>query len=225
MPDGPRQLRGGRHGLSRQDVLRSQRDRLLTASIAATVEKGFDAMTVADIIRHAGVSRRTFYELFTDKEDAFLAAYDGAIETLVREMERAHREHEGDWPGRIRAGLGAAAELLASNAAIAHVTMVEATAARPIIRRRYREALTRFTPFLDEGRGYSEYASRLPANTSRIAVGNVAALIFDTVYAGRAELMRDVLPDLVYVAILPFVGRDVAIAEREATIAAQGGNR
>jgi AcrR family transcriptional regulator len=220
--DTLRQLPGGRHGLSREEVLRSQRERLLEATVAATVEKGYKAMTVADIIREAGVSRRTFYEMFTDKEDAFLASYDAIIDILVHEVERAYREQEGTWPDRVRAGVGALANLLAANAAIARMAMVEVTTASPVARQRYRDALTRFTPFLDEGRGFSEFAARLPVNTSRFAIGSVAALLFDEVHAGRASQLPKIIPDLVFAVLLPFLGRDVAVAERDVTIAAAG---
>jgi AcrR family transcriptional regulator len=220
MPDqDSRQLPGGRHGLTREEVLRSQRERLLEATVAAAVEKGYSAMTVADIIKQAGVSRRTFYEMFTDKEDAFLAAYDAIIDILVHEVESAYREHDGSWPERVRAGVGALAELLAANAPIARMAMVEVTTASPVARQRYRDALTRFTPFLDEGRGFSEFAARLPANTSRFAIGSVAALLFDEVQAGRADELPKLVPDLVFAVLLPFLGREVAVAERDATIA------
>ncbi|HKJ35387.1 MAG TPA: TetR/AcrR family transcriptional regulator [Solirubrobacterales bacterium] len=225
VPDqGPEQLPGGRHGLSREEVLRSQRERLLDATVQSAVERGFQAMTVADVIRRAGVSRRTFYEMFADKEEAFLSAYDAVIDILVHEVESAYREQTGTWPRRVRAGVQAMADLLAANAAVAHMAMVEATAASQVARQRYRDALTRFTPFLDEGRGVSEFAGRLPANTSRIAIGSVAALLFDEVRGGRAEQLSDLVPDLLFAVVLPFLGREVAVAERQATIAAAAGS-
>ncbi len=111
------------------------------------------------------------------------------------------------------------ANLLAAEADIARMAMVEVTSASPVARTRYRDALTRFTPFLDEGRAFTPHAGRLPANTSRIAIGSVAALLFDEVKAGRASQLSEALPDLVFAALLPFLGRDAALAERSATIA------
>jgi AcrR family transcriptional regulator len=83
MAGGVQQLPRGRHGLPREEVLASQRGRMLMAVAAAVADKGYAQTTVADVIARAGVSRETFYEQFGGKEDAFLAALDGAVDGLV----------------------------------------------------------------------------------------------------------------------------------------------
>jgi len=83
MAEGVQQLPRGRHGLPREQVLASQRGRILAAVAAAVADKGFARVTVADVIARAGVSRETFYEQFSDKEEAFLAALDGGAELLL----------------------------------------------------------------------------------------------------------------------------------------------
>ena len=77
------QLPRGRHGIPREEVLASQRGRMLVAMTEAVAERGFAKVTVADVIRRAGVSRETFYQHFSDKDDAFLAALDGAAQLLA----------------------------------------------------------------------------------------------------------------------------------------------
>ncbi len=84
-----RQLPRGRHRLSRQEVLSSQRGRMLAAVAEATAEKGFARVTVADVISRAGVSRETFYEHFADKEDCFLNLLDDRVERLLEVLGQA----------------------------------------------------------------------------------------------------------------------------------------
>ena len=82
----PRALPRGPHRLGRADVLASQRGRLLDAMAEVVAQRGYGATTVAHVIEHAGVSRKTFYEHFRDREECFLAAYDAGVEILMAEM-------------------------------------------------------------------------------------------------------------------------------------------
>jgi AcrR family transcriptional regulator len=82
----PAQLHPGRHGLDRAFVIQNQRDRILNAIAEEVARKGYVETTVADVVSRAGVSSRTFYDFFRDKAECFLAAYDAAIETLLRHV-------------------------------------------------------------------------------------------------------------------------------------------
>lgn len=174
---------------------------------------GYESTTVAHVIEEAGVSRTTFYEMFSDKEDCFLAAYDAVIDILVHHVEHAYRQQAGPWPRRIHAGLEALVQLMAGEVEIANMAMVEVTAAGPAARQRYRDALVRFTPFLDEGRAFTDNAALLPATTSRLAIGGAATLIFDQIRAGRGKQLDELLPDLVFAVLMPFVGPEAAAQE------------
>ncbi|MER5462441.1 TetR/AcrR family transcriptional regulator [Streptomyces sp. NPDC002668] len=77
----------GPHGLARERVTGSQRQRLLYAMTVVVAEKGYTAATVADVTARAGVSRKTFYELFADKEECFIAAADTGRELMVKRLE------------------------------------------------------------------------------------------------------------------------------------------
>src|SRR5689334_4382607 len=89
MHDAPRELPRGPHRLTRETVMESQRGRMLDAMAQAVAEKGYPATTVADVIARAGVSRKTFYEQFRDKEDCFLAAYDTGVDLLLGTLREA----------------------------------------------------------------------------------------------------------------------------------------
>src|SRR5262245_31153745 len=92
----------GRHGLPRELVTRSQRERLLAAVVRATVDNGYEATTVGDILGEAGVGRESFYELFADKRECMLVAHTILIDHL-EERVRAVYLRPGPWVDRVRA--------------------------------------------------------------------------------------------------------------------------
>lgn len=202
----------GRHGLPPEVVARSQRDRLLDAAIRSVAAKGYAATTVGDLTSGAGVSRTTFYELFEDKEDCFLAAYDNAVDALVRRVTGAY-EIERAWPERAAAGLRALLQALAEEPELARLSLVDIGSAGPAAQRRYRTAVQRLTPLFDEGRDFAPGGRGLPANTSRMAIGGVTGLIADELLAGRAERLPDLLSDVLFATLVPYVGPDAAAGE------------
>lgn len=207
----------GRHRLPPEVVSRSQRERLLEAAIRIVAAKGYGSMTISDLTKEAGVSRTTFYELFDDKEACFLAAYDNAVETLVRRVIAAY-EAEREWPERAAAGLAALLETLAGEPALARLSLVDIGNAGPAAQRRYRAAIQRLTPLFEEGRDYAPGGRALPANTSRMAIGGVTGLIADELLAGRAERLPGLLSDVLFATLVPYIGPDAAAKEVERLI-------
>lgn len=193
-------------------IARSQRERLLEAAVRVVAEKGYAATTVADLTREAGISRTTFYAMFEDKEACFLAAYDGAVDALVRLVTAAYEAEEG-WPNRARAGLAALLEALAEEPEVARLALVDVGAAGPTAQRRYRAALQRLTPFFDEGRDFAPGGRDLPANTSRMAIGAVAGLIADELAEERAEDLPNLLSDVLFATLVPYIGPAAAARE------------
>ena len=138
-PDIPRRLPRGSHGLDRGLVAASQRTRILEAVGRAVAQKGYAAATIDDIVRGAGVSKKTFYEHFSDKEDCFLAAYEAAADELFARVREAQAA-PGPWLERTRAGISAYLRWLAAEPALARVFLIEVAAAGPRAAER-REAL------------------------------------------------------------------------------------
>jgi len=200
-------------------VSRSQRERLLEAAVRAVAAKGYAAVTIGDLTKDAGVSRTTFYELFEDKEACFLAAYDKAVEVLVRRVTRAY-EAEAEWPERATAGLAALLEALAEEQALARLALVDIGSAGPAAQRRYRAAIQRLTPLFEDGRDYALGGRGLPANTSRMAIGGVTGLIADELVAGHAERLPQLLPDLLFALLVPYIGPGAATEEMRKAAAA-----
>jgi AcrR family transcriptional regulator len=213
----PRQGEGwrpprGRHGLPPEVVARSQRDRLLEATMRIVADKGYAATTVTDLTREAGISRTTFYELFEDKEACFLAAYDNSVDSLVRRISVAYEAQER-WPDRARAGLETLLEALAADPAQARLALVDVAAAGPAAQRRLRAAVQRLTPFFDEGRDFAPGGRNLPANTSRMAAGAVVGLISDELVAGRTDKLPGLLSDVLFATLVAYLGPDAAARE------------
>src|SRR5690349_18005257 len=99
-------LPSGRHGLPREFVVSNQRERILVGVSRAVSEHGYAAMRIEDVIAHARVSRRSFYDHFANKEEGFLAAYDLILAQLHDGIAAAHAI-EGAWPSRVRRALSA----------------------------------------------------------------------------------------------------------------------
>ena len=132
-PDIPRRLPRGTHGLDPSLVAASQRTRLLEAAGRAVAEKGYAATTIDDIVRGAGVSKKTFYEHFQDKLGCFLAAYEAASDELYEHVRAAQDSDaaSSDWHARTHAGIRAYLRWLAAEPALARVFLVEVAAAGP----------------------------------------------------------------------------------------------
>lgn len=141
----PTRLPSGRHRLTREDVFASQRGRLLDATAHAVAQKGFGPVTVADVVELAGVSRKTFYEQFADKEEAFLATYEMGVQVLLGRLADAARAVEGEgWRERVRSDLTAYMELLAEEPAFARALHLEVLAAGPAALARRAEVFALF---------------------------------------------------------------------------------
>ncbi len=184
--------------------------------------KGYEEATVDDVIALAGVPRETFDETFDDKASCFLEAYDAVIDVLVAHVSTAFETAAGEpWPKRIEASLRALVELLSAESDIARMAMVEVTAAGDDARARYRGALARFTPFLEEGRVYTGQGDELPPDTARFAIGGATSMIFDEIRGGRGPELTRLLPDLVFAVLMPYLGPKAA--EEEMGRVARGG--
>jgi AcrR family transcriptional regulator len=208
----PATLARGRHGLPREFVVRSQRERLLDAMAQACAERGYGEVRVADIVRRAGVSRATFYELFRDREECFLAAYDAILAQWLTVISAAYRQ-EGTWAYRARAAIAAALEFMAAEPAFARMCIVEVLAAGPRAIERYLAAIRILGSLADEAQAYAPAGAVLPSIVGRAAIAGAAGLVRGEILAGRTEQLPALLPDIVYVLAAAYLGHDQALAE------------
>ena len=197
----------GRHGLPREFVTHNQRERLIAGIAEAVAENGYSGTTIAHITRAAAVSRRTFYEHFSSKDECFVAAYD-AVMSELRERVTAAFEENDEWPRAIKAGIDAMLQFLAAEPNLARLCMVEALVAGPAVVERYDAAIQSFVPYFQEGREGRppEVLSRLSPTTEEALVGGMVSLISRRIIAGRAEDLEELLPDLVEFTLTPYLG-------------------
>ena len=184
--------------------------------IEVVSERGYPETRVVDVIGVAGVSRKTFYELFDSKEDCFLAAYDVLLENLLGEAANEFEATPGvPWAERVSAALAALLDHLAEHPSEARFAIVEVLAAGPKALARRDAALRQFTGFLEAGR--SETSVELPGITSLAVAGGINELLYSEILHGAIGRLPSRLPDLMFWVTLPFLGVEGAAAERERT--------
>jgi AcrR family transcriptional regulator len=201
----------GRHGLPRDFVVHNQRERLLAGLAEAVAEGGYGGTTIADITRHAAVSRRTFYEHFDGKDECFVAAFDMVTEQLRERVAEAYQA-EDDWAASVSAGVAAMLAFLASAPNLARLAMVEALVAGPVVIERYDAAVQTFLPYLRAGReGRSKAVlDHLSDSTEEALVGGMISLVSRRIVAGQTDELESLLPDLIEFTLAPYVGNDEA---------------
>src|SRR3954451_21764860 len=146
---GPAQLRPGPSHHSRQFVASNQRERIIQAVAEAVYRSGYANMSVEDVVKGARVSRRTFYELYANKDDAFHAAFDKVAMLLIVGVRHSY-DSEADYPERVIAGYRAFLEILAASPEFAHMCIVEVMAAGPEAVAKRTRVMQEFARMLDE---------------------------------------------------------------------------
>src|SRR5918997_4200670 len=212
-PDIPRRLPRGTHGLDRDVVEASQRTRLLEAVGRAVAERGYAAATIDDIVRGAGVSKKTFYDHFSDKLDCFLAAYESASDELLARLREAQSGHEG-WLERTRAGIVGYLRWLAAEPALARVFLIEVAAAGPVAaerRERLRDGYAELLRDLqDEARAEIPALPRLPDEVFHALVAAVDEVVVRRIReSGRADL-PELEPVLLHLQVALLAGPEGA---------------
>jgi AcrR family transcriptional regulator len=199
----------GRHPLPREFITQHQRARIIAALAEETVEKGYRAVTVADIVRRAGIARNTFYENFSSKEDCFLAASEYAVkEALRRVVDAASRVDS--WPARVNSGLAAFLHYVATEPALARTCIVEALSAGPAAVERYERSIQAFVPLFRMGRKVAPKGEDLPGTLEETIVGGIFWIIYQRIVMGQVEEIEHLLPELVEFSLTPYVGADAA---------------
>jgi AcrR family transcriptional regulator len=210
--------RPGPNGLPREHVSEIQRLRILAAIAEVASERGAGAVTVAHVVARAGVSRRTFYDLFEDREECFLAAFDEAIEQASRPVIEAWHA-PGSWRERARAALAAMLVFLDEEPALARLCVVEALAAGPRALERRGRIVRALIGAVDEGRGETRKGAEPPPLTADGVVGAVLSVIHTRLLEGDtgAKPLTGMLGALMGMIVLPYQGRGVAQRELDKT--------
>ena len=196
-----------RPALPREFIALHKQRRIMDALAELTAEQGYEATKISDIVKRAGVARKTLYDNFEGKEEVFLAAFDAARDEVLRRVEEAGADSEEDWQDRVEAGLAAFLGFVAEQPTLARMCMIEALSATPATTRRYEDSLE---TFVELARRTLPRDERLPDTIAETLVGGVAWIVYQQIRRGEAERAEDLLPELTEFMMAPYLGAGLA---------------
>lgn len=193
-------------------VTEVQRTRMLSATVQVVGALGYEKMSVARVTSRAGVSRRTFYDLFVDREACFLAAFNETAQsarTLACEAAGGERE----WRTRVRAGLAALLSFFADDPLAGRVLVVDALKAGPAVLERRAGIVAELIEVVEGGRAQVRGGREVAPLTAEGVVGAVLAVVHTRLLGSADESLTELLNPLMAMIVRPYLG--AAAAERE----------
>jgi AcrR family transcriptional regulator len=208
----------GRTGRQGAHVVEMQRRRLMLAIVEVVGENGLESASVGRVCEQAGVSRRTFYELFEDREACLLAAFDMLIERLAGRV-CSEFESPGHWHERIRRALVSLLEQLDAEPDVARLCVIETLRAGPLLAERRQHVLEALSAAVEEGRSKARAGSEPPPLTAQGAVGGalsvVHARLLEPATDGDARALLELAGPLMAMIVHPYLGARAARKELE----------
>lgn len=204
---------GGTEGIPHPQVAEIQRSRLLAAAVRAVEELGYTQATVAHITRRARVSRRTFYELFSNREECLIAALESVIEGIRLEIAAADLGGLA-WRERVRGGLWMILSFFDREPVLARVCVVQAMRGSQTVLERREEVLAGLAAIVDEGRGESARGQECPPLTAEGLVGAAFSLVYARLLRRDSEPLTGLIGDLMGMIVLPYMGPAAARKEQ-----------
>lgn len=199
-------------GLVREQVSDLQRARIVTATFEVCAARGASNVTVAHVVERSGVSRRTFYELFSDREDCFLAAFEQALDYAAERVLPAY-ESGGSWREKIRAGLTALLGFLDEEPVIGRFLVVDSFSGGAATLARRGEVVAKLTDALERGRAEAKTAPTAPPLTGEGLVGGVSTVLHSRFTDGERTPLVELTSELMSMIVLPYMGAAAARKE------------
>ncbi len=203
-------LPSGRHDLPREDVVKSQRERIVDATAAIVAEKGFSGLTIPEIASRANVSHETFYEMYATKHDAFLGAQKVGLHQALQVTAEAFGASADEWHDGVAAGINALLEYVCSEPEHAHLTLVDTFGASPRAIEIRETSLASFTEYLAPGYERAPADANVPPIAAEAVAGGVWQIMHHYIEQQRLHELCDATPQLVYLTLTPFVGSEQA---------------
>jgi AcrR family transcriptional regulator len=188
--------------LPREFIAGHKRRRIMDAIAELTAEQGYDSTKIGDIVRRAGVARKTLYDNFEGKEEVFLSAFDSAVEEVIRRIEEDCAKVEGGWEEQVQAGLAAFLRFVAEEPALARMCMIEALSATSAATERYEAAVQRFVELTKRTVPHND---QLPETVDETLVGGVAWIVYQQIRRGETDKAESLLPELFEFMLAPFL--------------------
>jgi AcrR family transcriptional regulator len=190
------------------------RERLHAALVDLCFERGLRAVTVAELCARAEVSEADFFDLYADLEDAFCDFYKEEVDRMVVAIGRAAEGIE-DWRERMRAIAYAIYRELARDERVTNFVTTEVNVAGERARRIQLEGVTPWLETLDQGRAEDPRAAGLSRGTAEAVTSGILAQLYAAALKGPLPPEREAVPEMMYLALLPYLGPEVAREELE----------
>ncbi len=175
----------------------------MNAIAELTAEQGYDSTKIGDIVRRAGVARKTLYDNFEGKEEVFLAAFDAAVEEATRRIEEACAEVDGAWEEKVQAGLTAFLGYVAEVPALARMCMIEALSATPASIQRYNDAVQRSVELIKSDAPQDD---QLRETVDELVIGGVVRIVCRQIRRDETAKAMELLPELSEFMLRPYLG-------------------
>jgi AcrR family transcriptional regulator len=188
-----------------------QRERLLAGALEAVVARGYPDTSVAHIVAAAGVSRKTFYECFANKETCVLAAYDLIVDWLGEQIAQAVTGAE-DWAQGVRIAVKTGVSCLAADPRLARFCAVDILCLDRVGFARHEASLERLALPLRAGRARCPWGSGLPLSLEQTMLGGTIWLIGYRVRLDDSAGLTELAPDITYFLLAPYL--DIPAAQR-----------
>jgi AcrR family transcriptional regulator len=199
---------------SSEQVVDIQRARLRAAAVRAVDELGYTGTTVAHITGRARVSRRTFYELFQNREECLASALEGAVQRVRQQLEQADLTAL-PWRERMRMGLWTILCFLDREPALARFFVVQSARGGQRMLERREQHLGELAAAIDEGRGEGVRGEDAPALTAEGLVGAAMSIVYGRLLRRDSRPLVELQGELMGMIVLPYMGP--AVARREQT--------
>ena len=193
----------------------SKREKILEGMLEAVGAEGYDATSVRTVLARTGLYRQAFYDNFADKDACYLAALEMGIGRLEAVMRMAAASEES-WRGKLRAALGALLDQLDEEPDFGRGVIVEVHAAGPEALAIRAEALKKAADFIDLARQEEDEPESPPQIAPEGIVAGIHAIAHSRLSTGATDGFRDLLPEFMYFAVLPYFGAEAASAEMQA---------
>ncbi|HEY3492391.1 MAG TPA: TetR/AcrR family transcriptional regulator [Solirubrobacterales bacterium] len=192
-------------------------EHLFTATVELVSKRGYRDTSVDHIVKAAGVGRVAFYELYEDKEDCFLAAFDRIVEEGTEAVAAAVAGAEG-WPEEMVAALDCLLELAAADPQRARIALVEVQAAGPRAYDHYKEVVDRAAPKLRQGREFSQEAAMLSDALEEAILGGITWIVHQRLAKGELGDPDALVAETIQIALSPYLGDEEAKRLAAATL-------
>jgi AcrR family transcriptional regulator len=201
-----RQVRlfGGRHGVPAAVVSRVQRERLLEAMVSVAADGGYQEASVERVVAQAGVSRRTFYDLFEDREDCFIAAYDEIMARVLTLVVEAFSQSDSVEQRMLQA-LEAFFRFCVEEPEAARACIVEVMAAGPRARARREQAMERITILVENLLREAVGDDNVGPHAARALIGGVHELVYLRVDQGNLAMLPPLAQEIIDAQMVPLV--------------------